>query len=291
MSKTTKIQWCDSTVNPTMGCDGCELWSPSNRTCYAGKLHALRGKTNPGFADDFDTPELFPGRMAKASGWKPLTGLARSDKPWLDGMPRLIFVSDMGDALSASIEFEYLHDEIISSVNSPKGQRHQWLWLTKRPQRMARFSMWLADRGIAWPTNLWAGTSITSPASLPRISQLEQIGDQQTIRFLSVEPLLEPMGLDLGSHPGVGWVIHGGESGTLADAAPFPLEHARELRDHCGEHGVPYFLKQLGRNPEHDGQRLKLKDGHGGNWDEWPEDLRVRQMPTPPAIAEAEQAA
>ena len=31
MSKTTKIQWCDSTVNPTMGCDGCELWNKIGR--------------------------------------------------------------------------------------------------------------------------------------------------------------------------------------------------------------------------------------------------------------------
>jgi len=24
--KKTRIQWCHSTVNPVMGCDGCELW-------------------------------------------------------------------------------------------------------------------------------------------------------------------------------------------------------------------------------------------------------------------------
>jgi hypothetical protein len=24
--KYTNIQWCHSTVNPVMGCDGCELW-------------------------------------------------------------------------------------------------------------------------------------------------------------------------------------------------------------------------------------------------------------------------
>jgi len=26
MSEETKIQWCDSTVNPIMGCAGCELF-------------------------------------------------------------------------------------------------------------------------------------------------------------------------------------------------------------------------------------------------------------------------
>jgi hypothetical protein len=25
---------------------------------------------------------------------------------------------------------------------------------------------------------------------------------------------------------------------------------------------------------------MKLKDGHGGDWKEWPDDLNVRQMPT-----------
>ena len=27
MARHTKIQWCDSTVNPVMGCAGCELWN------------------------------------------------------------------------------------------------------------------------------------------------------------------------------------------------------------------------------------------------------------------------
>jgi uncharacterized protein (DUF1330 family) len=29
MSAHTHIQWCDSTINPTSGCDGCELYSPT----------------------------------------------------------------------------------------------------------------------------------------------------------------------------------------------------------------------------------------------------------------------
>ena len=41
MSIMTKIQWCDSTVNPTMGCDGCEIWGSQRKSCYAGTLHGL----------------------------------------------------------------------------------------------------------------------------------------------------------------------------------------------------------------------------------------------------------
>jgi protein gp37 len=40
MGKTTEIQWCDSTVNPVMGCAGCELWDGKLKICYAGVLHA-----------------------------------------------------------------------------------------------------------------------------------------------------------------------------------------------------------------------------------------------------------
>lgn len=40
MSANTTIQWCDSTVNPVQGCDGCELWAANRRSCYAGRIHS-----------------------------------------------------------------------------------------------------------------------------------------------------------------------------------------------------------------------------------------------------------
>jgi len=40
MAQTTSIQWCDSTVNPAMGCDCCELW-PSNARLKMNMLQAL----------------------------------------------------------------------------------------------------------------------------------------------------------------------------------------------------------------------------------------------------------
>ena len=164
MSQNTDIQWCDSTVNPTMGCDGCELWNGDTRVCYAGALHG-RFAGRKGWAPRFEEVTLFPGRIAEAARWSDLTGKPRHEKPWLDGYPRLIFVSDMSDALSSTVLFQYLRDEIIVNVTSDPGVRHIWLWLTKRPRRMAEFSCWLAQRGIDWPGNLWTGTSITTQAT------------------------------------------------------------------------------------------------------------------------------
>ena len=78
--------------------------------------------------------------------------------------------------------------------------------------------------------------------------------------------------------PRLDWVIQGGESGG-SQAKRFQLEWACEMRRHCAESGVPYFLKQLGCFVFDGENRVELKDSHGGNWTEWPSDLKVRQMP------------
>ena len=288
MSDKTKIQWCDSTVNPTMGCDGCELWTAKVKKCYAGAMHVRRGGKTKGFSPTFEELTFWPGRMARAARWRDLADMSRDDKPWLDGLPRLIFVSDMSDALSSSVSFEYLRDEIISNVTTPGGRKHRWLWLTKRPDRMSQFSAFLRGDGLAWPGNLWAGTSITTRATTSRIRDLLRVGDHDTTRFLSVEPQYEPLSLT-GWLSRLDWVIQGGESGR--GARPFHLEWALDLHRQCKDAGVPYFLKQLGTTVFSEGQRVRLADHHGGDWAEWPQAIRVREVPIRPTIAEVSTAA
>jgi protein gp37 len=105
---------------------------------------------------------------------------------------------------------------------------------------------------------------------------LLEVGDERTIRFLSIEPQWEA--IDLGeSLSRLDWIIQGGQSGK--DAPAFDLAWARALRDACQKAGVPYFLKQLGARVQDGTSGLELRDGHGGDWDEWPEELRVRQLP------------
>jgi protein gp37 len=278
MSVKTKIQWCDSTCNPTMGCEGCELWNAKTgvKTCYAGVLHKRFGGRSKGYSPRFEELTLHPGRMAKAARWKDLTGTERKEKPWLNGLPRLVFVSDMSDALSRAVSFQYLEEAIIGPVTSDAGRRHRWLWLTKRPERMAEFSKVLEARGIEWPENLWIGTSITSPATTSRIKSLLRVGNEQTVRFLSVEPQHEAIDLRTWL-PRLDWVIQGGESGGRC--RPFQIEWAVEMVRQCKDHGVAYFLKQLGSNVHHKGRLQDFSDGHAGDWAEWPKHLRIRQMP------------
>lgn len=339
--KKTNIQWCHSTVNPVMGCDGCELWlrptplaegivtlisemtgkAPrelwdevvlavgdhqtselyrdrkltsarlaqafaldeaardgvvdvirSGCRCYAGLLGTMRAG-HKGYADLFERPKQFPGRMAKAADWGAPTPAENDDKPWLAGLPRLIFISDMGDALSSRVPFDYLDREIIRNVSSEAGRRHVWLWLSKRPARMAEFGEWLQSRRISWPANLVPMTTVTAQRFAHRVDQLRRV--PSPLKGLSLEPLSEPVNLDL---RGIDWTIVGGGSDVLAE--PFHAEWALALQRQCKSEGVAFFLKQLGKHPFHRGKPLELDDQHGGNWNEWPKEWRVREFPT-----------
>lgn len=242
--------------------------------CYAASLHRFFNKNgrSSGYAFPFEQPKLFDGRMARAAAWGPPSNEEECSKPWLTGMRRLIFISDMGDALSTSVPFEHLEREIIQAVCSEQGQQHIWQWLTKRPGRMAKFAEWLEQRGQQWPENLVAMTTVTAKEFTSRVSALRDVPAK--FKGLSLEPLWTAVDLDL---HGIDWVVVGGQSGAYSQ--PFDLSWATAIRDQCSRQGVAFFLKQLGRNPWSGGKEVKLADPHGGDWSEWPEELRLREMP------------
>jgi len=141
---------------------------------------------------------------------------------------------------------------------------HTFQVLTKRSTRLAELA-----HDLPWPANVWMGVSIESAAYTDRAKDLASV--PAAVRFLSVEPLLGPIpNLPL---DGIGWVIVGGESGT--QARPMELHWARQIRDQCRNHGVPFFLKQLGgRLGKRGGSQARLD---GRSW---------RELPSPaPALA------
>jgi protein gp37 len=163
--------------------------------------------------------------------------------------------------------------------------------------------------------NVWLGVTVESQATADeRIPLLLQT--PAAVRFLSCEPLLESVNLhffqdcphcDTGKIPltaeGIDWVIVGGESGP--DARPCDIAWIHSIAEQCKAANVPCFVKQLGSmpfwskpNPFSDPSKsyrdLEFQPhratwtgtvytwqstGNGNNPDEWPEDLRVRQMP------------
>jgi protein gp37 len=252
-------------------------------TCYAATLHMNKGRKllapaydgHKGYAPIFEAVTRFEGRSAKTAALPDLLGKSNPKAPWKDGLPRLIFVSDMGDALSTKGDFPFLKSDLMPAITSEAGKRH--LWLTKRPETMAKF----AEEIGGFPPNVCAMTTLTGgdAKSFQRLADLKKV--KAHMRGLSIEPLWERIPPSKLKLRGIDWVIVGGESGSgLAFTRPFALEWAEEMRDHCRKHGVAFFLKQLGRNPSRHGEVFRLRDPHGGEWEEWPDDaLKVRDFP------------
>jgi len=104
-------------------------------------------------------------------------------------------------------------------------------------------------RWPAWPAhNIWLGVSVEDQERADeRIPPL--LETPAAVRFLSCEPLLGPINLNLRAlhhrhDVGIDWVIVGGESGR--GARPMNPEWARSLRDQCAALSVPFFFKQHG---------------------------------------------
>jgi protein gp37 len=149
-----------------------------------------------------------------------------------------------------------------------------WLLLSKRPENFTRF----------YPEDVlrlcWVGTSVENQARADeRIPRLLAV--PAAVRFLSGEPLLERVDLDMHKPDGWGasrrhfeidWVIVGGESG--GGSRPFDPAWARDIRDQCKGAGVAFFMKQMGQRPV--GITVK---GKGGDEADIPADLMVREFP------------
>jgi protein gp37 len=254
MSSHTLIEWCDSTINPTSGCDGCELYRPGmqNPACYARQIHENRlAHSFPDkYAASFNEVRMIPGRMAQAAAWQDLRGKARLDKPWFNGFPRIIFVGDLGDFMSRAVPDDFLLEEVVEVIKNKQGDRHFWMLLTKRPDRLARFTYLHGPL----PSNVMALCSVTTQATAEaRIPELLKV--QCSWRGISAEPLRGPLDLiqTRGGTPWIGesvagnrldLVITGGESGRQARA--IHPDHFRSLRDQCQMSGTPFFFKQWG---------------------------------------------
>jgi protein gp37 len=87
---------------------------------------------------------------------------------------------------------------------------------------------------------MWFGVSVENEQATSRIAHLQK--SNASVRFLSVEPLIAPVGklcLD-----GIDWVIVGGESGPRA--RPMKLEWVIDIRNQCVAARVAFFFKQWG---------------------------------------------
>lgn len=278
MSKQTNIQYAHSSCNLQMGCSGCELWNKERKSCYAGKQTAKWGGRK-GWPRVFEEPTLFIERLDECLKWGPPTDAENAAKPWIPkSMPRIVFLNDMGDTFDAKLPLNWLAPLLPLLAKSA----HQFLILTKRPSRFAEFA-----KRFPLPSNVWPGTTITSAATAKRADFIREI-DSGGPHYLSVEPIWGEIPFDV--YQGFQWVQFGGESADLKEGEPCNetrLEWITRGIDWAHHAGAKVFVKQLGTLPYIDRVKLTLKDNHGGNWDEWPEQFRVREYPYVPTSTQA----
>jgi protein gp37 len=240
----------------------CTKPSAGCKNCYAEAMNRFRGTGLTYTVGNVDKVRL---------------ELINIDQPLHWRLPRVVFVCSMTDL------FHERHtDKMIDAVFSTmaKAQRHIFIVLTKRPERMRDYCN---ARLIGLPLpNVRIGTTIENDdVANDRVIAL--LSTPAAVRFLSVEPMLEGIDMTPFMVDGLDWVIVGGESGRYA--RPFDVQWARDIVADCRAAGIAVFVKQLGSCPHDNGQLLRLVDGHGGDANEWPAELRVREFPA--ARAEA----
>lgn len=251
MGLHTKIEYCDSTINPVVGCSGCELYHPElgRNHCYAARL-TRRYEGRPGWPARFTEPKFFPGSIEQALAWPDLTGTERPDKPWLAGYPRIVFINDLGDGFcpAAPPPEVWLYPRLQEMADSP----HVWLFLSKWPEPM--YEAFRGKHEWRGAPNFWFGTSYTGLTSDTRLVDLAQFAREGCTTWLSLEPLLAPVKLvaprdviaGLPPYPieSVDWIVAGGETGH--NARQPDIEWFREIRDVCEVARVPFFFKHWG---------------------------------------------
>lgn len=224
MSLSSAIEWTDATWNPVRGCTKI---SPGCAHCYASTFaERFRGVPGHPYQQGFDI-KLVPEMLTSPLAWK---------------KPRRVFVNSMSDLFHPSVPDSYIRR--VADVMKA-ADWHTFQVLTKRSERLKdALSTYLQDVGEL--DHIWWGVSVEDKKyGLPRIENLRQA--RARIRFLSVEPLLEDIGVV--NLKNIHWVIVGGESGPGARTMQEPW--VRSLRDQCRAAKVAFFFKQWGGVRKH----------------------------------------
>ncbi|MBP1672588.1 MAG: hypothetical protein H6Q25_403 [Bacteroidetes bacterium] len=240
---THKIEWTEQTWNPSAGCtkisSGC-------KNCYAETMaFRLQAMGVEGYENGFKFNPV-PSRL---------------NDPFKRKKPTVFFVNSMSDIFHENMPEDYLNQIFNVIELTPQ---HTYQILTKRADKMYQY---LSQRTI--PKNIWLGVSVdTRKEGLPRIDLLRNL--QASVLFLSVEPLLEDLGIM--NLKNIDWVIVGGESGN--QARPMEKDWVVNIKKQCESEDIAFFFKQWGtwgadkikRN-----KKLNGKEIDGKIWQQYPE--------------------
>ncbi len=235
MAEQTKIEWCDSTFNPWVGCTKI---APACDFCYAEGWSKRSGMVEWGGDRRRTSPAL----------WRnPVKWQAEAEQFFAEhGRRRRVFCASLADVFDNQVPDEWRTDLWKLILATPD---IDWLLLTKRPQNIEKMLPKLAWHAIKG--HVWLGTTVEdqkhAALNIPHL-----LDHDCAVRFISAEPLLGPLAIEnyLLDYPIEGradrlnWVIAGGESGP--QARPSSIQWYRALRDQCAAAGVPFLFKQWG---------------------------------------------
>ena len=222
----SKIEWCDLTVNPIVGCskisEGCQ-------NCYAEKMAwRLKCMGTPKYQDVVDK-----------DGWTGRLGFDWSTLNKFPKKPKRIFVGSMCDLFYE--DTTYWHRQNVMYPIAANF-RHTFMILTKRPKILRNFlrSFYRTEQ-LEPLKNLWLGiTAENQKRADERTPILLQI--PAAVRFVSIEPMLEEMDLTPYLHCGIDWVVIGAESGPKKRF--FNPRWAEGIILQCEKAKIPVFYKQ-----------------------------------------------
>jgi protein gp37 len=263
MGENSKIEWCDHTFNPWVGCT--KLAHPTGSACdfcYAAAWAKRTGHS-----------ELWEGerRRTSATNWQQPIKWDRAAAA--AGVRYRVFCASLADVFDNQVPERWRHDLWHRIAQT----RHlDWLLLTKRPENIKKMlpdpKTGTPDWGEGWP-NVWLGATAEDQARYDhRWGHLRQVPAR--IRFISYEPAIGPMLPGMDAHEGEtpDWIIAGGESG--GKARPSNPKWFRDLRDDCAHLGIAFLFKQWGEwaegvenwKIEATGPKCAFWDPHDNRW-------------------------
>ena len=265
----TGISWADETWNPVIGCTPV---STGCAHCYAARAALRLERCGTARYEGLARPDLL-GRPAWSGAVRCVPEALAAPFRW--ARRRHVFLGSMTDVFQEAVPSAFVDRiwDVMENVD-----RHTYLILTKRPERMRR---WLEERWRRFPAapraHIWVGATIESAAHVDRLEPLLALHPRAST-WLSLEPLLEPLADALGQAAWdliggdvagfASWIVAGGESGP--GARPMQAAWVRGVRDLCGACGIPFHFKQWG--PRNAGRVLD-----GRTWDARPDPDAVRR--------------